>query len=316
MKVADGKSYEAKGIGQITVITKYGHLVLKNVLFIPEFTTNLVSLTQLMKQDISLVFKHKKAHLFQNGIKIACATIKQGVLKLNTKQKHPAVTNVANSGTSNETWNKRFNDLNYDYLRKLKLRLSDEKSFDFDIKQLNKTCHPCIEGKTRNITFAKSLSKANKPFELVHGDVCAVDTESIGGNRYFVTFIDDFTSFCYCFPIKRKSQVPDLFNDFVTAVQMKYGRQVKMLLSDRGGEYINETLATFLQQKGKIHQTTAPMTPQQNGKSEVFNRIIVDKVRTMLLESGLPKTLWAEALMCAVYTKNRSPTKANPDLKS
>ena len=177
MKVADGKSYEAKGIGQITVITKYGHLVLKNVLFIPEFTTNLVSLTQLMKQDISLVFKHKKAHLFQNGIKIACATIKQGVLKLNTKQKHSAVTNVANSGTSNETWHKKFNDLNYDYLRKLKLRLSDEKSFDFDINQLNKTCHPCIEGKMRNI-----------------------------------------------------------------------------LRSDRGGEYINETLATFLQQKGKIHQ--------------------------------------------------------------
>ena len=57
------------------------------------------------------------------------------------------------------------------------------------------------------------------------------------------------------------------------------------------------------------------MTPQKNGKSEVFNRIIVDNVRTMLLESGLPKTLWAEALMCAVYTKNRSQTKGNPDFK-
>ena len=181
--------------------------------------------------------------------------------------------------------------MNYDYLRKLKQRLFDEKSFDFDTNQLNKTCHPCIEGKMRNVTFAKSLFKANKPFKLVHSDVCAMDSESIGGNRYFVTFIDDFTSFCYCFPIKRKSQVPDLFIDFVTAVQTQYDRRVKILRSDRGGEYVNETLATFLQQKGIIHQTTAPMTPQQNGKSEVFNRIIVDKVRTMLLESGLPKTL-------------------------
>ena len=315
MRVADGKSYEAKGIGQITLKTKYGQLVLKNVLFIPEYTTNLISLTQLMKQDISLVFKKKKAHLFQNGIKIAVANVKQGVLKLNANQKHPAVTNVANSVT-NEKWHKRFNHLNYDYLRKLKQRLFDEKSFDFDINQLNETCHPCIEGKMRNVTFTKSLSKAHKPFELVHSDVCAMDTESIGGNRYFVTFIDDFASFCYCFPIKRKSQVPDLFIDFVTAVQTQYDRRVKILRSDRGGEYVNETLATFLQQKGIIHQTTAPMTPQQNGKSEVFNRIIVDKVRTMLLESGLPKTLWAEALMCAVYTKNRSPTKGNPDFKS
>ena len=70
-----------------------------------------------------------------------------------------------------------------------------------------------------------------------------IPTESIGGNRYFVTFIDDFTSFCYCFPIKRKSQVPDLFIDFVTAVQMHYDRRVKVLRSDRGGEYVNETLA-------------------------------------------------------------------------
>ena len=53
-----------------------------------------------MKQGISLVFKKKKAHLFQNGIKIAIANVKQGVLKLNANQKHPAVTNVANSVTS------------------------------------------------------------------------------------------------------------------------------------------------------------------------------------------------------------------------
>ena len=88
----------------------------------------------------------------------------------------------------------------------------------------------------RNVTFAKSLSKANKPFELVHSDVCAMDLESIGGNRYFVTFIRyfvTFTSFSYCFPIKRKSQVPDLFIDFVTAVQTQYDRRVKILRSDR-----------------------------------------------------------------------------------
>ena len=161
MKIADGQSYEARGIGQVTVLTKYGQLVLKNVLFIPEFQTNFISLTQLMKQDISLVFKHKKAHLLQKGRKIECAIIKQGVLKLNTNQKHSAVTNVANSATSNEKWHKRFNNLNYDYLLKLKLGLSDEKSFDFDINQLNQTCHPCIEGKMRNVTFAESLSKAN-----------------------------------------------------------------------------------------------------------------------------------------------------------
>ena len=77
-----------------------------------------------------------------------------------------------------------------------------------------------------------------------------------------MTFIDDYTSFCYCFPIQRKSQVPDLLIDFVTDVQTHYDRQVKILRSDRDGNYGNETLAIFLQQKGIIQQTTAQTTHQ------------------------------------------------------
>ena len=48
-------------------------------------------------------------------------------------------------------------------------------------------------------------------------------------------------------------------------------------------------------------------TPEQNGKAERLNRTLLDRVRAMLEDSGLPKTLWAEAATTASYLRNRAP---------
>lgn len=51
-------------------------------------------------------------------------------------------------------------------------------------------------------------------------------------------------------------------------------------------------------------------TPQHNGVAERLNRTLLEKVRAMLHESGLPRALWGEAVRHAVWLKNRTPTKA------
>ena len=48
-------------------------------------------------------------------------------------------------------------------------------------------------------------------------------------------------------------------------------------------------------------------TPEQNGKAERLIRTLLDRVRAMLEDSGLPKTLWAEAATTASYLRNRAP---------
>ena len=59
-----------------------------------------------------------------------------------------------------------------------------------------------------------------------------------------------------------------------------------------------------------MHQLTAPYTPQQNGVSERKNQTIMEMVRCMLHEKGLPKEYWAKATNTTVFLLNRLPTKA------
>ncbi|XP_071637504.1 uncharacterized protein [Temnothorax longispinosus] len=62
----------------------------------------------------------------------------------------------------------------------------------------------------------------------------------------------------------------------------------------------------YLKEKGITLETTAPYTPEQNGRTERDNRTIVECARTMLQAKQLPAQLWAEATATAVYTLNRT----------
>lgn len=68
---------------------------------------------------------------------------------------------------------------------------------------------------------------------------------------------------------------------------------------------MNERMTQFLQSCGIKFKTSAPYTPEQNGKAERDNRTIVECARTMLKPKELPIFLWAEAMNTAVYPQNR-----------
>jgi hypothetical protein len=79
------------------------------------------------------------------------------------------------------------------------------------------------------------------------------------------------------------------------------------LRSDRGGEFTSNELTKYLKSEGTERRAD---TPQHNGVAEALNRQILEHVRAMLHQSGLPKNLWAEAVQHAVWIKNRTSTKA------
>ena len=93
-------------------------------------------------------------------------------------------------------------------------------------------------------------------------------------------------------------------------VEKQSGHYVKILRSDRGGEYTSNLFKDFCKEQGIIHQLTASYTPQQNGVAERKNRTILDMARSMVKGKHLPRTFWAEAVLCAVYLLNRCPTKS------
>ena len=111
--------------------------------------------------------------------------------------------------------------------------------------------------------------------------------------------MDDYSSLSVVCPIKAKSDVAGVTMDVINMLEKQSGWPLLVVRTDNGSEYINSTLATFFKDKGVLHQTTVRYTPEQNGKAERLNRTLLDRVRAMLEDSGLPKTLWAEAATTA-----------------
>ena len=90
-------------------------------------------------------------------------------------------------------------------------------------------------------------------------------TPTRGGRKYFITFIDEYSWFCYVYLLHSKDENIDVFKTYKNEVENQKNKTLKMLRSDRGGEYEFTTLSEFCALHGIVHQTTTPYTPQQNG---------------------------------------------------
>ena len=177
----------------------------------------------------------------------------------------------------------------------------------------------CIKGKQTNKS-KKGANKSSDILEVIHTDICSPDMDS-HGQEYFISFIDDYTRYMYIYMLYNKNEALDAFKIFKAEVEKQCGKQIKIVRSDRGGEYYGRytedgqapgPFAKFLQEHGIVAQYTMPGSPDQNGVAERRNRTLLDMVRSMLSSSNLPKSLWAEALKTAVYILNRVSTKAVP----
>ncbi|KAL0378491.1 UNVERIFIED_CONTAM: Copia protein [Sesamum radiatum] len=137
--------------------------------------------------------------------------------------------------------------------------------------------------------------------------------------KYFITFIDDFSRYMCIYFLEHKAEALDAFKVFKAEVEKQCDKRIKIVRSDRGGEYFGRytkggqapgPFAKFLAEQGIVAQYTMPGSPDQNGVAERRNRTLLDMVRSMMASSKLPKFLWIEALKTAVYILNRVPTKA------
>lgn len=89
------------------------------------------------------------------------------------------------------------------------------------------------------------------------------------------------------------------------------GKSVKRVRTDNGGEFINNQLSSYYRQRGIKPEPTQRYSPQQNGKAERLNRVLLERVRTMLVQSGISQQYWGEAMYHANYIRNRSPYRNN-----
>src|ERR1044072_4149718 len=129
----------------------------------------------------------------------------------------------------------------------------------------------------------------------------------MGGSRYFVKFIDDFSRKVWVYFMVHKSEVFAKFKVWKAEVENQTGRKIKYLRTDNGTEYTEKSFIKFYEENGIQRHFSVRKTPQQNGVAERINRTLMERVRCLRLNAGLSKGFWAAALNMACYLVNRSP---------
>ncbi|KAM1895745.1 hypothetical protein ACFX13_044458 [Malus domestica] len=202
-------------------------------------------------------------------------------------------------------WHRRLGHASFGYLHKLFPSLFVKH----DVSQFK--CDVCAMAKSHRTSFPPNFNKSNVPFMIVHFDVWGPSKiATLGGAHWFVTFIDDCTRMTWVILLKSKSEVSSAFQKFHKMVDVQYNRNIQVLRSDNGGEYVNLELRSFLDLHGIVHQTMCPYT-QRNGVAERKNRHLLEMALTSQTSSPSPPNLSPRVLRCVVFVHLHPPQRNN-----
>ncbi|KZV28460.1 hypothetical protein F511_03263 [Dorcoceras hygrometricum] len=319
--VSDRKLYmgnsttsDVVGIGNVVLKMTSGKEVnLKNVLHVPDIRKNLVSGSLLSKAGFRLVFESDKFVLTKGGMFVGKGYQHNGLFKLNVMNViRPEAKNKINNSSYlieiSNLWHERLGHVNFNTLQRL-ANLNVLPAFK---RNPQEKCEICVETKLAKAPF-HSVTRSTKPLELIHTDVCDLKlVQTRGGKRYFITFIDDCTRYCYVYLLRSKDEAIEAFTKYKNEVENQLTSKIKMIRSDRGGEYV-APFEEFCSNSGIIHQTTAPYSPQSNGVAERKNRTLKEMMNALLTNSGLPQNLWGEAILTANHILNKIPHKGKDE---
>jgi hypothetical protein len=302
IETAGGQNIKSVAKGTVNLELDEGPLEVNDVWLVPDLSTNLLSISKICAKNMTVLFKADGCEVCdEDGDIVVTGTQVNGMYKLDIKRSERAFL-VANTNL----WHRRLGHLNQQSMRKL-VTMVDGMELQMESMA---DCIACAQGKHARSSFRSSSSHAEGLLDLVHSDVCGpVEMPSIGGSRYFVTFVDDASHKVFLYFVKSKSEVKEVYERFKAKAERQTGRKLKMLRTDNDTESVNSVMKMSMQRDGVTHQTTCPYTPEQNGTAERMNRTLVEKARSMMNDVGLPKKFWAEAVSTAAYIVNRCPTR-------
>jgi transposase InsO family protein len=327
VNTAKGK-LQGVGIGsvEITVIDGGGaHLSVKltNVLHVPNMDSNLLSTNVLLANGIEINMHPTRGTKIIKDGRVLATTVPHGKLsRLRTVGVDDGANALKMTGPRpNEppepqelpydVWHRRLAHLSPWNLKKAQQMATGIAIDATTFPTSEERCEACIQGgQTRHLSD-KPMRRRTVPGDLIHSDICGwITPNSLGDGRYFLTFIDDATRMTYLYVLKSKTalEVRDCFLHFRNTFEQD-GRRIKSIRTDGGGEY-RKQMAELCKELGINHEETAPYTPEQNGVAERANRVICERIRSIIAETGLPKALWAEIARTVAHLKNRSPTRS------
>ena len=290
------------GKGTVELQFTFGKkLILMNVFNVHDVRKNLISTSLLCKKGLKVVLEARKIIFSKNGVFVGQGYSCDGMFKLNINKVDVSVYILESPFN---LWHARLSHVNYGSIRYMSrhgLIACTTESFG--------KCEICIQAKMTKKHFPMN-ERTTETLEHVHSDICELNGHlTKGGNRYFISFIDDHSRFTHVYLMRIKDQAFDMFKCYKTLVENQLENKIKTLRSDQGGEYFPIEFTVFCEENGLIHQTSTPYTPQQNGMAKRKNRTLVDMIKAMLMHAKQPKNLWGEALLTACHVHNRISSK-------
>ncbi|GJR61294.1 putative ribonuclease H-like domain-containing protein [Tanacetum coccineum] len=297
---------------------KIGKLDFEDVCFVKELQHfNLFSVSQICDKKNKVLFNDSECLVFSPEFKLPDANQvllriprKNNMYNFNLETIVPSggLTCLIANATIDESnkWHRRLGHVNFKNLNKL-VKGNLVRGLPSKIFQNDHTCVACQKGKQHKASCkAKSVSSISHSLQLLHMDLFGpTSIRSLNHKTYCLVITDDFSRFSWVFFLRTKDETSGILKDFIRQIENQLNQKVKTIRCDNGTEFKNRDFIEFCGSKGIKREYSNARTPQQNGVAERKNRTLIEAARTMLADSFLPNTFWAEAVSTACYVLNR-----------
>jgi Pol polyprotein/integrase-like protein/gag-pre-integrase-like protein len=292
--IPNGKRIKINTIGTV----KFANgLILKDVLYAPNFQFNLISVNKLVRDmqckvwfDVNQCFMQE--HSMMKHLLLGRA--KNGLYYLRTDDHSHSLDKIKHKSFSASTmytqslqqlkvWHLRLGHLPFE---KLEVLFPSKKGIH--MKDLC-FCTICPMAKQTRSNFPRHTIKTVEVFQLLHVDIWGpIKYESRIKCNSFITIVDDYSRYTWIFLIKNKSEFLSIFTQFYEHVFTQFNKKIKCIRSDNAKELASGETLSFFNSKGIISQTTCVNTPQQNGVVERKHRHLLEVARALHFQSKLP----------------------------
>jgi hypothetical protein len=259
----DGNQGLIKGLGKIAISLDHSN---SNVFLVDSLAYNLLSVSQLCKMDYNCLFTDIGVTVFRGSDdSIAFKGVLDGQIYLvdfNDKQVKLDTCLIAKTNMG-WLWHRRLAHVGMKNLHKL-LNREHILGLTNVYFEKDRICSACQEGKQVGVHHPhKNIMMTDRPLELLHMDLFGpIAYISIGGSKYYLIIVYDYSRFTWVFFLQKKSQTQETLKRFLRWAQNKFGLRIKKIRSDNGTEFKNSQIEGFLEEEGIKHEFHSPYTPQ------------------------------------------------------
>ena len=317
IEIANRSKIAAIGICEMSI----GQLRLSGVIYVPHVAGNLISVARLIDSGYEVSFGTQLCTISNKRIQLRAQ--REGNLYYLQGQPRFAKANIGLATNKAkpvtlEVWHRRLGHrtLDQNTIQFLQPRVSEFVIESIKHKEMEKEiCGTGAIGRQHREAMTGAREKAVELLEVVHSDIGGpMQVNTISGERYFITFIDERSGRIAITLLKSKNKALGAFQAYKIRAEKEAGKEIRAFKTDGGGEYINHQFKSYLRNCGMAYRISPPYTPRNNGLAERANRTLMESARCMIADGQIDKAFWGFAVATAAHIHNRIPSRSYGDI--